>query len=227
MGGRALLGCDGLLLLLSYAPTVQNLPGMAAGGTENWNGGICRLCCWASKKEIKMGNEKAAWKSNTIWASAMAIIYAVLKFFGVEISDGDVVGAATKLDGVVVGVLGIWAMVGRWRATTRIAPLLIPLALVGVLMAGGCAANTAAMPQAQEQKADEIGPAFTVNGINIWIMGEAGMKLAEVFNVTIGDEATADTQQSGAADQRATQASEGAGGQDAAADAALEIPLVP
>lgn len=174
-----------------------------------------------------MGKAKAAWKSNTIWASAMAIIYAVLKFAGVELTEDDVVGATSKLDGVVVGVLGIWAMVGRWRATTRIAPLMIPLALLGVMLAGGCAANTAAMPQAQEQKADEIGPAFTVNGINIWIMGEAGMKLAEVFSVTIGDEATLDTTQQGQADQRATQASEGAGGQDAAADAALEVPLVP
>ena len=127
----------------------------------------------------------------------------------------------------MVGVLGIWAMVGRWRATTRIAPLMIPLALLGVLRAGGCAANTAAMPQAQEQKADEIGPQFTVNGINIWIMGEAGMKLAEAFHVTIGDEATADAQQSGAATQAATQESAGAGGQDAAAEANLEVPLVP
>lgn len=66
-------------------------------------------------------NTKPWWQSTTIWAGAgQILIMALALVFGGDPQPGDAAAASTALEHVVMGLLGLGAIIGRLRATKKI-----------------------------------------------------------------------------------------------------------
>lgn len=72
------------------------------------------------KEADTVNDTKSPFKSQTFWASLILIIVAIAQGFGFQITEADTAEAQGHVYAIITGALGLWAMIGRIRATKKI-----------------------------------------------------------------------------------------------------------
>ena len=67
-----------------------------------------------------MEGYKGILASKGVWGGIIAVVGAVLGFFGFSVTDGDASAVATHIDSIIVAIGGLLAIYGRIVATKQI-----------------------------------------------------------------------------------------------------------
>ncbi|MBI1369036.1 MAG: hypothetical protein GC162_10330 [Planctomycetes bacterium] len=67
-----------------------------------------------------MNDTKPFYTSHTFWAAVGVAAVAIARYFGYSLSESDSMEASGHVEAIVLGLLSLWTIIGRVKASKKI-----------------------------------------------------------------------------------------------------------